>query len=378
MSYQAIREYQIQQKAKNVAETPWLILPGPNKLTRRALKISFIKDHRDSSKFVGLHAEILFQKRKSQKESWPEKMVDLRNVSNDFGLKIQLDTTQTYELAQALQDAYPIGEDNIKSGKRTVIRGAGKDEIIVTEKNKIDVLKKISGLLSEAELNEWISENIASLSTDLAMIRLYKDRKSQLAEFQKALGENKDEGFWQKFLKKNNWMFGVTCIEIIDERRLDIHHETDFPLHVDGGFMDIAEIKKPGLPFWTLSRSGEYYKYRGKFLVPNAELQGALAQVTKYILQAEKKVNDAEYIKDHGGIVPLKPRGLVVHGRSNDWGSEEWEAFRLLNDELHTVQIITFDQLEKQAERMLSVMEIKDDNPTPVEVEEINPEDIPF
>ena len=94
MSYQDIREYQIQQKAKNVAGTPWLILPGPNKLTRRALRISFIKDHRDSSKFVGLHAEILFQKRKSQKDSWPEKMVDLRNIPNDFGLKIQLDTTR--------------------------------------------------------------------------------------------------------------------------------------------------------------------------------------------------------------------------------------------------------------------------------------------
>lgn len=69
MSYQAIREYQIQQKAKNVAETPWLVFPGPNKLTRRALKISFIKDNKDSNKFVGLHAEILFQKRKSEKDS---------------------------------------------------------------------------------------------------------------------------------------------------------------------------------------------------------------------------------------------------------------------------------------------------------------------
>src|SRR3989344_4740959 len=140
--------------------------------------------------------------------------------------------------------------------------------------------------------------------------------------------------------------------------------------------MDIAEIKKPGLPFWTLSRNGGYYKYRGKFLVPNAELQGVLAQVTKYILQAEKKVNDVEYIKDHGGIVPLKPRGVVVHGRSNDWGIDDWGAFRLLNDELHTVQILTFDQLQKQAERMLAVMEVRDENPTPIEIKEINPNGI--
>jgi hypothetical protein len=292
MSYQAIREYQIQQKAKNVAETPWLVFPGPNKLTRRALKISFIKDNKDSNKFVGLHAEILFQKRKSEKDSWPEKMVDLRNVPNDFGLKIQLDTAQTYELSQALQDAYPIGEDNIASGRRTVIRGVGKDEIIVTEKNKIEVLKKVSVLLSENEISDWVLENIGSLSADVAIMRLYRERKSQLAEFEKALKQNNDENFWQKFLKKNSWMFGVTCVQVLDERRLDIHHATDFPLQVDGGFMDIVEIKKPGLPFWTLLKNGQYYKYRSKFLVPNPELQGALAQITKYILQEEKERSD--------------------------------------------------------------------------------------
>ncbi len=167
-------------------------------------------------------------------------------------------------------------------------------------------------------------------------------------------------------------------MEIISERRLDIHHETDFPVKVHGGFMDIVEIKKPGLSFWTLARNGTHYKYRGKYLTPHPELQGAVAQTTKYILQAEKKVNDKDYINDHDGVVPLKPRGLVVHGRSNKWGDEEWEAFRLFNDELHSVQAITFDQLLAQAQRMLSIMDIKDENPPLEEVEDINPDDIPF
>lgn len=378
MSYQSIREYRIQQKAKNVAETRWLILPGENKLTRRAVKISFIKDHRDLNKFVGLHAEILFQKRKNQKEPWPERMVDLRNAPSNFGLKISLDSTQTYELSQALQDAYPIGEEKISSGKRTVIRGLGKDEVVVTEKNKVEILRKVSGLLSQDEINKWVGENISVLSADLALARLYRERKAQLLEFEQALVENEDENFWQKFFRKNSWIFGAASIQILNERRLDIHHETDFPIQVDGGFMDIVEIKKPGSPFWTLVKGGGYYKYRGKFLVPNPELQGALAQTAKYILQAEKKVNDFEYIKDHGGVVPLKPRGLVVHGRSNDWKEEEWEAFRLLNDELHTVQVLTFDHLLKQAERILAVMEVRDENPSPIEIDDINPEDIPF
>lgn len=124
------------------------------------------------------------------------------------------------------------------------------------------------------------------------------------------------------------------------------------------------------------AKIGGNYKYRDKFLIPHPELQGALAQTTKYILQAEKKVNDTDYIKDHGGVIPLKPRGLIIHGRSLNWRAEEWESFRLLNDELHSVQVITFDHLFKQAERMLAVMEIKDENPL-VE-EEINADDFPF
>jgi hypothetical protein len=379
MDYQQIREYQIRQRAKNVAETPWLILPGENKLTRRLLKLSFIKDQQDPEKFIGVHAEVLYQKRKNQTVPWPAKTIDLTKVPKDLGFKFSLDSAQTYELAQALQDAYPIGGGKIGSGKRTVVSNVGKDEIIVTKKNKATVLKQLTAILDKDDINGWLEENIDSLSTDLALTRLYHDRKTKLQAFRTALKEEHDEHFWQQFLKGNSWMFGAACIEILSERRLDIHHSADFPMAVEGGFMDIVEIKTPQLPFWA-SSAGKRLKYRNKYLIPHSGLQGAIAQTTKYILQAEKRVDSEEYIQDHGGIVPLKPRGLIIHGRSNDWVHEEWEAFRLLNDELHTIQVITFDHLLKQAERMLAVMKVPDDNPPleDLEVDEIRPEDIPF
>ena len=378
MDYREIREYQIKQRTKNVAETPWLILPGENKLTRRAIKLSFIKDYTDPEKFVGVHAEVLFQKRKNQKESWPSQFVNLTKVPSDFGFRFSLDSAQTYELAQALQDAYPIGRETIASGKRTVLRGIGKDELVITDKNKVEALQQLSKILTEEDINKWIKENLHALSADLALARLYHERKAKVEELKKALELDVDESFWQKFLKENDWMFGTACVEILSERRLGIHHTTDFPLKTYGGFMDIVEIKRPGLPFWTTLRSGDPYKYRGKFLIPNPELQGALAQTTKYILQAEKGVNDREYISDHDGVIPLKPRGIVVHGRSNKWGAEEWEAFRLLNDEMHNVQIMTFDHLLVQADRMLAVMRVKDENPPLEEVVDINPDNIAF
>lgn len=378
MDYKEIREYNVQQRAKNVAETPWLILPGENKLTRRAAKLAFIKDHSDPSKFVGLHLEVLFQKRKNQQEPWPAKTVNLTQVPSNLGFKFALDSIQTYELAQTLQDAYPIGDGGISSGKRTVLRGVDKDEIVITEKNKVEALNQLSKLLTEDDISSWLESNLDALPTNLAIARIYHERKAKVEEFRKALARNEDEHFWQRFLKENDWMFGTACVEVISERRLDIHHTTDFPLKTHGGFMDIVEIKRPASPFWTNAKDGGYYKYRGKYLIPNPELQGAIAQMTKYILQAEKRVNDADYIRDHDGAIPLKPRGIVIHGKSQDWKEEEWEAYRLLNDELHTVQVLTFDQLLAQAERLIAIMQVPDENPTLQEVEEIDPMDIPF
>jgi hypothetical protein len=69
-------------------------------------------------------------------------------------------------------------------------------------------------------------------------------------------------------------------------------------IQVEGGFMDIVEIKTPQSPFWALLRGGASYKYRDKYLIPDQELQGAIAQTTKYILQAQKKLDRAEYAKD--------------------------------------------------------------------------------
>jgi hypothetical protein len=260
-----------------------------------------------------------------------------------------------------------------------VVRNAGKDEVIITQKNKAEALKQLKALLDKDELNEWLGQNIEVLSTDLALARLYHHRKEALSSFKAALKDQQIESFWQNLLKENSWMFGSSCIELLSERRLDIHHETDFPMEVEGGFMDIVEIKTPQLPFWAVG-AGKRFKYRNKFLIPHPDLQGAIAQTTKYILQAEKKVDSDEYIRDHGGIIPLKPRGLVIQGRSNDWGKEEWEAFRLLNDELHSVQVITFDHLSKQAERMLAVMQVSKANPAleDVDIGELGDEDIPF
>jgi hypothetical protein len=151
------------------------------------------------------------------------------------------------------------------------------------------------------------------------------------------------------------WMLGSGNVALLQERRLDIKNIADLSIAIEGGFMDIVELKRPDVPFWAQRRSVEgSFLYRDKYLIPDFGLRGAIAQTGHYILQAEKKVADSDFQATHG-IKPLKPRGLVIHGRSNDWGDSEWQAFRLLNDELHGIQVMTFDHLLAQAKRAVTL-----------------------
>lgn len=374
MSTQKIHEYNLEQKAKNVSETPWLELPGNNKKTRRLIRLQFITYPIVGEKFIGIHLELMYQNKIREVDPWPEKVIDLRTIDKNFGWKFSLDSEQTKEVLEALKDAYPIGIDGISSGERAVLRGVGENEIIITEANKIPLLKELGKILSQGDVDNWLQGNLSLVSSNVALAKIYRDRNAEIKEFETNLDSDKDENYWKEFFKKNRWMFGSAYVNIVEEERIDIHHETDLPFEVEGGFMDIVEIKKPNFPFWTLDRQGNNYMYRGKFLIAHREIQGAISQLTKYIFQAEKKVDSDDYIKDHGGIIPVKPKGLIIHGRSNDWEEYEWEAFRLLNDELHNIQIITFDILLERAKNILKIMEAE----SSPKVEEETPDNIPF
>lgn len=263
-----------------------------------------------------------------------------------------LDSAETKVLFDALCDLYAISRDGIHKGKE-VVHIANPSEWIRADASRAKVVKS----LVEADHGQEVWEMLAELQPELAQrlttALVHKRRQACLAEFELSLIQQHDEEYWRQLLRANSWIFGGGNVAIVDESRIDLNHIADIPFEVAGGFMDIVELKKPDFPFWTMSRTGQPWRYRKKFLTPHPELNGAIAQMRLYILQAEKHVADADFQRNHG-VVPLKPRGLVVHGRSNDWDRDEWEAYRLLNDGLHGVQILTFDHLLEQARRMLA------------------------
>lgn len=324
-------------------------------LSRKVLRDTLIDNPKTPENSVELC--IVHQKRSTVDDAWSDVAgTSLQQTTVNMPSKLPLDTSETKVLFDHLVNLYQIGSQGIRRGQATVAILRDEESIIRTDTSRAQLIRKLLESNHGAEVWELLVQLEPDLAKKLSLSLVVQERQRAIVTFEAALEEDKNELFWQRLIEANLWMLGSGNVALLDERRLDIKNIADLPIAIEGGFMDIVELKRPGLPFWARRSSGETVLYRDKYLVPNFELAGAIAQTSHYILQAEKKVADSDFQKTHG-ITPLKPRGLVIHGRSQEWGDEQWEAFRLLNDHLHGLQVMTFDHLLAQAKRALSISE---------------------
>lgn len=349
-----IAEYRVQSTSLSSAQVEDIeISRSENGQTRKVLRAIIVENGHTPDNTVKM---CLVHQRRSGSVAWQDlEGVPLSSLRAGEAAKISLNTDETRAVAERLFDLYDIGSQGVLRGAR-VLTVANEEAVIETNEGKARLLRKIAESENLESLVQIEHEFGASISDAFAVSRLHASRREVLSEFEERLGLVLDENDWKRFLTRHSWIFGVSNFQVINETRLGIHHDTDIPFEVDGGFMDIVELKRPDEPFWRTNRGGSTFLYRGKFPVQSGEVTAALAQVTGYIFEAEKNANNTDFIRDHGGVVPIKPRGLVVVGRSNNWSQAEWQAFRLLNDELHGIQIITYDQLLNRAKKSLDLL----------------------
>jgi hypothetical protein len=123
------------------------------------------------------------------------------------------------------------------------------------------------------------------------------------------------------------------------------------------GFLDIIEIKRPEatLLFWSNTQDHGNY-------VPSSDLTKAITQATKYIYEVEREANSVKFLERVENVKVIKPRCILIFGRSNDWNLEQKEAYRILNASYHNLTILTYDHVLNRAKRILGLEEqIKED-----------------
>lgn len=208
-------------------------------------------------------------------------------------------------------------------------------------------VKKLFSVPNRASLIEFISSQDI-IPEDLSLALENVRRTKAINEYEKMLKKHLFENDWQKWFEENTWVLGSEFVRVLDERHIDVQNISDFLMQAYDGFLDVVEIKRPegGLRFWSPSRD------HGN-VVPSSDLTKAITQAARYIYEVEREANSVKFLNRVGGVRTVKPRGILIFGRSSDWGDGENEAYRILNSSYHNLTIMTYDHVLERAKRMV-------------------------
>jgi hypothetical protein len=168
--------------------------------------------------------------------------------------------------------------------------------------------------------------------------------------FEEMLTQNLREPAWQKWFQSNSWVLGSQFVRILDERHIDVQHISDFLMEAYDGFLDIVEVKRPegGTSFWASSLDHGNH-------VPSTELTKAVSQATRYIYEVEREANSIKFLERVGGVKTVKPRCILVFGRSQDWDDQQKEAYRIFNASFYNLSVLTYDHVLARAKRIAGI-----------------------
>ena len=272
--------------------------------------------------------------------------------------ELTLDNEEFQKLLEFLSDNY----EPFKKGVKKYIPIDEK-----FDQKSIAHLRAIFDNPDKQKILDFIAKNNI-LSNDLIVGLQNQARVTAVKEFEEMFEQNLVEQKWQKWFERNDWVLGSEFVRILDEREIDSANITDYLMQAYDGFLDIIEIKRPenSLRFWANTQDHGNY-------VPSSDLTKAITQATKYIYEVELEANSVKFLERVGNVKTIKPRCILIFGRSDDWNGEQKEAFRILNSSYHNLTIMTYDHVLLRAKRILNI-----DEEESVGEKKISLKDIPF
>lgn len=205
--------------------------------------------------------------------------------------------------------------------------------------------KFVQGVLTYFDTPEKKALLVQAKSEDVnnlyASVKHAKNVKAS-QELDQLLSDSPKELKLQEWIQNNTWVFGVEYINFFETSKIGIHSDSDFIVESLDGYADLIELKKSEFKLFNYDGSHKNY-------YPTAELSQAVGQSIEYL----KVMEDHRHIlKDQDNILVLKPRIKIVIGRSSQMNDKQKEALRLLNDSLHNIEVMTYDEIKARADKL--------------------------
>lgn len=271
-----------------------------------------------------------------------------------------------------LETAYKFLERNIpkiapdladiipKSQTEKVIKVLPKAKNL-SAKNKSLLIENIAKIIRESKVDKKkLTPEVLKEITAAANQVYYKNTLEEFNDrLRKQLPETKGGNSWQTWIYSNTWIFGTSYLEPIEKERVGFSQIPDYLFPTVDGFLDILEIKVPQKNRIILEdkdHKGAYYW--------DTETSEAIGQVANYLHELEKnQLQVAQNIrreykdKYQIEISAVKPRAIILIGRTEGWSEEKLEALRKLNFALHGIEIISYDQLLRRGEGLIKMFD---------------------
>ena len=281
---------------------------------------------------------------------------DFKKVDLPVGSKIEIElpTEALSSLLESVEIRREIVKQGIKSGEKSYIVADKDNVVVVDDKTKREIFEKILKKGYSDELWQLLRESEPELATRLSVGHIHAEKQKTVKELRSRLGqkfpETKGKDSWQRWIYENNWVFGVNYVEVIEKARISISGcIPDYLFLAADGFVDILEIKLPEEEV-ILEDSNHTGSYKW-----SAKSNEAIGQVVTYINEVDRFQLDLkkEIKRVYGSEVSfVKPRSFILIGNKTGWDEFKREALRKLNFALHGIEILTYSDLLRRAERI--------------------------
>jgi len=276
---------------------------------------------------------------------------DIRSLYNHLGLIsiIKDGNSKSAKFIETSDEINSILEKLGNSDLKTILQLLEKFE---SEDKVRELLKTLSDLeiknLHGAFQHKLITEEIENLKK-LIQLELNGNITTELNDHDELIKykAGQPEKIFQNWIESNVWVFGIDYIKQHNSRKIALYSEADLLMESVDGYLDLIELKRPNHELFKFDTSHKCY-------YPHNNLSQVIGQSLFYL----QKLNDYKLnIEKEYKVKVIMPRVKIIIGRNNKFSDEEKDSLRMLNSNLNSIQIITYDDLVQFGKLILASFE---------------------
>ena len=362
----------VHSTSSNTADATPIIL-NETEMIKTSFEPMLIDNEKDRAACVS--GKFVHQRKSKKDELFPSEKYSRQSVKTGDILELRLSSNETKKLFDGLAQLYqlhsnigfvPVGDTTYAKIDSSLLQTIRQLEEINDNVESGDIIECINILfkilskrgnlkdLSEQLGHIEVADNLSQLGEVVNIAKL----KTNQAFFENNMANDKEE-VWQTFLTANQWLIsqlfsypatiykdkayvGGKTIFNSDGKVVDYLYRSDLTKNVA-----LVEIKTP-----KTKLLGSVY--RNNIYSISDELSGGVNQLLRY---KDTLLKNWQELSNEQDIIAFNPNCILIIGNTSELNTPDKNAsFELWRSTLNGIVVITFDELQKKIDNLISAL----------------------